>query len=321
MRVETKEFMNEFTTGEKYAIKTLKFVGENPEKDKKTMRKQDTIRDKITKEFPLTVETTNFHEEEYNEINNTAVESRKPIMETPTIEKIFSKNREMEGTLEYYRKLIKEKDKINQITEESLKNNRNILQKSERTNLELIKYLQNEKIKIKNQQEGRLIPSGKVYITQKELERPFVPHPAVHKHYSLRRIVGIDSKYLRKDGILTLEIPKYRRLKMRENYFKKIEIFTLQIPTRKDRKPQMRENTKETDTNWCEDKFKKEMVLNYTERGKQQEQQKLFILYLLYSTLLQYFITFYYYFTLLLLITLLAPHGAQAVIAFTHYYY
>ena len=58
---------------------------------------------------------------------------------------------------------------------------------------------------------------------------------------------------------------------MRENYFKKEEIFTLQIPTRKYRKPQMRENSKETDTNWCEDKFKKEMVLNYTERGKQQE--------------------------------------------------
>ena len=192
----------------------------------------------------------------------------------------------MEGTLEYYRKLIKEKDKINQITEESLKNNRNILQKSERTNLELIKYLQNEKIKIKNQQEGRLIPSGKVYITQKELERPFVPHPAVHKHCNLRRIFGIDSKYLRKDGILTLEIPKYIGQKMRENYFRKIEIFKSQIPTRKDRKPQMRENTKETDTNWCEDKFKKEMVLNYTKRGKQQEQQKLFILYSLSIILL-----------------------------------
>merc|ERR1711873_194395 len=166
---------------------------EDNEKDNKTMRKQDTIRDKIAKEFPLTVEITNFHEEECNEINNT------------------TKTREMEGTLEYYRKLIKEKDKINQITEESPKNNRNILQKSERTNSELIKYLQ-----------------------------------------------------------------------------------------RKDRKPQMRENTKETD--WCEDKFKKEMVLNYTERGKQQEQQKLFILHLLYSTLLQYFITFYLYFTYTLLL-------------------
>merc|ERR1712115_671898 len=161
MRVETKEFMNEFTTGEKYAIKTFKFVGENPEKDKKTMRKQDTIRDKITKEFPLTVETTNFHEEECNENNNTAVESRKPIMETSTLEMIFSKNREMEGTLEYYRKLIKEKDKINQITEESLKNNRNILQKSERTNSELIKYLQRKDRKPQMREER----SGKVYIT------------------------------------------------------------------------------------------------------------------------------------------------------------
>ena len=41
----------------------------------------------------------------------------------------------MEGTLEYYRKLIKEKDKINQITEESLKNNRNIWSKSEKNQL------------------------------------------------------------------------------------------------------------------------------------------------------------------------------------------
>ena len=175
----------------------------------------------------------------------------------------------MEGTLECYRKLIEEKDKINQITEESLKNNRNIMSKSERTNLELIKYFQNERIKIKNQQEGRFIPSGKVYMIQKGSDLVFVPHPAMHKHCNPWRIFRVDSKYLRKDEILTLEIPKYRRLKMRENYFKKIEIFTLQIPTRKDRKPQMRENTKETDTNWCEDKFKKEMVLNYTERGKQ----------------------------------------------------
>ena len=83
---------------------------------------------------------------------------------------------------------------------------------------------------------------------------------------------------------------------MRENYFKKEEISTLQIPTRKYRKPQMRENTKETDTNWCEDKFKKEMVLNYTERGKQQEQQKtiytVFIIYYFTPILYNMFISF-----------------------------
>ena len=155
------------------------------------------------------------------------------------------------------------------------------MSKSERTNLELMKYFQNERIKIKNQQEGRFIPSGKVYMIQKGSDLVFVPHPAVHKHCNPWRIFRVDSKYLRKDEILTLEIPtrKYRKLKMRENYFKKEEIFTLQIPTRKYRKPKMRENTKEIDINWCEEyKFKKEIVLNYTERGKQQEQQKLFIL-------------------------------------------
>ena len=37
---------------------------------------------------------------------------------------------------------------------------------------------------------------------------------------------------------------------MRENYFKKDEIFTLEIPTRKYKKPKMRENAKEIDINW-----------------------------------------------------------------------
>ena len=129
-------------------------------------------------------------------------------------------------------KLIEEKDKLNQITEESLKNNRNIMPKSNRTSLELIKYFQIERIKIKNQQEGRFIPSGKVYMIQKGSDLVFVPRPAVHKHCNPWRIFRVDSKYLRKDEILTLEIPKYRRLKMRENYFTKIEIFISQIPTR-----------------------------------------------------------------------------------------
>ena len=76
-----------------------------------------------------------------------------------------------------------------------------------------------------------------------------MPHPTVHKHCNPWRIFRVDSKYLRKD-----------------------ETLTLQIPTRKYRKPKMRENTKEIDINWCEEyKFKKEIVLNYTERGKQQE--------------------------------------------------
>ena len=59
MRVETKKFMNEFITREKYAIKSLKFVGENPERDKKIIEEQDRIRDKITKEFPLEKNSVN----------------------------------------------------------------------------------------------------------------------------------------------------------------------------------------------------------------------------------------------------------------------
>merc|ERR1711895_43501 len=47
--VEKNDSLNKIPTTEK----SLKFVGENPERDKKTIRKQGTIRDKITKEFLL----------------------------------------------------------------------------------------------------------------------------------------------------------------------------------------------------------------------------------------------------------------------------
>ena len=166
------------------------------------------------------------------------------------------------------------------------------MEKYDRTSLELVKYFQIEKIKIKNQQEGRFIPSGKVYMIQKGTDPVFVPRPDVHTHCNPWRILRVNKNYFKENEIFTLEIPtrkyrkpklrenyfkkdeiftleiptrKYRKLKMRENYFKKEEIFTLQIPTRKYRKPKMRENTKEIDINWCEEyKFKKEIVLNYT---------------------------------------------------------
>ena len=86
IRAETNEFINEISTKEKYGIKileieyenperdkktikkqdkipttekSLKFVGENPERDKKIIEEQDRIRDKITKEFPLEKNSVN----------------------------------------------------------------------------------------------------------------------------------------------------------------------------------------------------------------------------------------------------------------------
>ena len=171
-------------------------------------------------------------------------------------------------------KLIEEKYKLDQKTEEYLKNNRNIISNSDRTSLALIKYFQIERIKIKNQQEGRFIPSGKVYMIQKGTDPVFVLRPDVHTHCNPWRILRVSKNYFKEDEIFTLEIPtrKYRKPKLRENYFKKDEIFTLEIPTRKYIKLELRENVKERNTNWCEEnKLMKLIVLNYTERGKQQE--------------------------------------------------
>merc|ERR1712115_509039 len=52
---EKNDFLNRISTTEK----SLKFVGENPERDKKIIRKQDNIGDKITKESPLEKNSVN----------------------------------------------------------------------------------------------------------------------------------------------------------------------------------------------------------------------------------------------------------------------
>ena len=117
----------------------------------------------------------------------------------------------------------------------------------ERTRLEKIKNFQNDKVRKENQQEGRVNSSGKVYMRQQRSDSVFAPRSTVHTHCNPWRILGVS-----------------------KNYFRKDEIFTLEIPTRKYRKPKMRETAKEIDINWCEEyKFKKVIVLNYTERGKQ----------------------------------------------------
>ena len=59
IREETNEFMNEISTKEKYVTEILKFVGEIPERDKKIIRKQDKIRDEITKESHLEKNSVN----------------------------------------------------------------------------------------------------------------------------------------------------------------------------------------------------------------------------------------------------------------------
>ena len=44
IRAETNEFINEFSIREKYVIKILEIECENPERDKKTIKKQDKIK-------------------------------------------------------------------------------------------------------------------------------------------------------------------------------------------------------------------------------------------------------------------------------------
>ena len=109
--------------------------------------------------------------------------------------------------------------------------------------VEEIKIFQNEIVIAKNQQEGRFNPSGKVYMRQQRSDTVLVPRSTVHTHCNPWRILGVNSIYFRED-----------------------EIFKFEIPLMK----QIRETTKERTRDWSEEyKFKKAILLNYTERGKQ----------------------------------------------------
>ena len=91
---------------------------------------------------------------------------------------------------------------------------------------------------------GRFNPSGGVSMRQQRPVTVLLPCSIVHTHCNPWRFLGVKSIYFRED-----------------------EIFTLEVPVRK---PKMRETAREIDINWCEEyKFKKVIVLNYTERGKQ----------------------------------------------------
>ena len=134
----------------------------------------------------------------------------------------------------------------------------------------LTRNSQNDIVRAKNQQEGRFNPSGKVYMRQQMSDRVLVLRSTVHTHCNPWRILGVNSIYFRED-----------------------EIFKFEIPLMK----QIRETTKERTRDWSEEyKFKKAILLNYTERGKQSTTTTTHI-----NTLLTYTTIFNY----LLFITLL----------------
>ena len=105
---------------------------------------------------------------------------------------------------------------------------------------------------------------------QQRSDTVFAPRSTVHTHCNPWRILGVNSIYFRED-----------------------EIFKFEIPLMK----QIRETTKERTRDWSEEyKFKKAILLNYTERGKQSTTTTTHI-----NTLLTYTTIFNY----LLFITLL----------------
>ena len=118
-----------------------------------------------------------------------------------------------------------------------------------------------------------------MYIIQNGSDLVFALRPTVYKHCNPWRIFKVDSKYISKEKLFTLEIPTMQINKIKE-IRKKLQKYFLareEILLRKIKKRRL---------DWCEEyKLNRILLLNYTERGKIRK-------LLLILVLLQYFNTF-----------------------------
>ena len=121
-----------------------------------------------------------------------------------------------------------------------------------------------------------------------------VPRSTVHTHCNPWRILGVKNIYFRGDEIFKFENQALKHNKSNNIKTDKTKIQKCLIKTHKKLVIEFKSGkqascadtyltkgkTKQGNRNWCEEnKLKKLIVLNYTERGKQQELQlKLFIL-------------------------------------------
>merc|ERR1711954_602641 len=91
IRAETNEFINEISTREKYVVKILEIECENPEKDKKTIKKQDKIKnkenDKEKQEIFTTKELANNKKDKKVINSKIIVEKNDSLNKIPTTEK------------------------------------------------------------------------------------------------------------------------------------------------------------------------------------------------------------------------------------------
>ena len=154
-------------------------------------------------------------------------------------------------------------DKINKITKGPPLKNRKVNLHFEKTRLKEIKNF--------------IKPSGKVDIGQQRSVLALVPRSTVHKHYNSGRIFGL--KEINFEGNEKFNFGnKARNIKKLNNIEKYLTNTKLGIKFKSGKQASCantyftKGKTKQGNTNWYEEnKLKKLIVLNYTERGKQQE--------------------------------------------------
>ena len=204
--------MNEFSTREKYVIKILEIECENPERDKKIIKKQNKIKnkenDKENQEIFTTKELANNKKDKKVISSKIIVEKNDSLNKIPTTEKslkFVGENPERD------KKTIRKQDTIrDKITKEFPLDKNSVNQKFEWTNLKMIKNFHNTILERDNKKDKTLNPNTKIYIRKKRYIMAFyVPKSTIYIHSNTKRILEVKNFYHQ-----DIEIIKFRNLEI-----------------------------------------------------------------------------------------------------------
>ena len=217
-------------------------------------------------------------------INTKIVAEKNEFINTiSTTENSLTDKIETEGeNPERDKKIIGEQDKIHKITKESPLDNNSAKLQFEWTRLRETTNFHNAIVKRDNKQERRFKSSNKVYIRQKRSVMAFyVPRSTVYIHCNTWKLLGVKNNYYKGNEIIKFgnEAINYKNRNIDETKIHKywtnkklgIEFTSGKQALRADTYL-IKRKIKQGNRNWCKDKkLKKLIVLNYTERGKQQD--------------------------------------------------
>ena len=213
--IKDKDLINEISPVEKFVTEKLETEFENPERDKKPIRKQDRTINKQCNKEKQEIYTKN--ELAQNKKNKKVINSKIITEKNDFIKKIPKIGKNLPNIIEFKgksperdQKTNGKQDKLNKITKKFPLDMSNVKQKSEWINLKEIKNFHNTILDKDTKKGNTFKPNTKTYRRKKRYIMVFyVPKFTIDIHSNTRRKIEVKNLYHKEQ-----EINKFRNLEI-----------------------------------------------------------------------------------------------------------